>query len=573
MDKRKTKAKSRHKEGSVSKRLTKSYVTILSIMIVCIAISIAALLKVSSDYKFAIENYGFAQGYAGELGIEFNTMTTNLRSLILETDEAEIENIVTAIDENRENIDVYLKKVSDSANTQEEQQLVSEMEEAIGVYRDIRTQVVDLAAANKNTEAYDLLKTDGVQYAEVIKNNIKEVLTINIDKCNETVGSARLLSVIMIIVIVAMAALSVLVGMKLAGSISRSICVPLEEVKNAAEKLKNGNLDIEISFESEDEIGVLAESFRNACEFMRLVIRDTSRILDELASGNFCVTSECLDAYIGEFQSILLNMRGLRDQMNGALMNIQEASNQVAAGSGQMAESAQSLAEGATEQAGAVEELMATIENVSAMVDESASNAEKSYKQAQEFAGEAEKSNDAMTELTDAMESINETSQQIGNIIAEIEDIASQTNLLSLNAAIEAARAGEAGKGFAVVADQISKLASESSKSAVNTRELIENSIAEIEKGNQITAKTSEVLKNVVTGVQMLGESARENSSSAAAQAESVKQIAEGIEQISSVVQNNSATAEETSAASEELSAQAESLNEEINKFQLLEQN
>lgn len=558
------------KNESVKKRLKNGYVVILAFMIFCIVVSLGALIKVGADYKFAIQTYGFTQGYVGQLGIEFNAMTTNLRNLILETDEADIEKLIVTLDENREDIDKYLAMVSDAANTEEEYTLIDEMEEALTIYRDIRTQVVDLAAENKNDEAYSLLESEGVKYADVVKDNINQILEINIQKCNETVTSANALSVVMMIVILVLAVLAVGTGMKLSTSISKSICDPLDELKEAAEKLKEGNLDIEIEYQSGDELGVLADSFRGACLFMKEAISDTSSILKEMSVGNFKVRSSNLSVYKGEFAVILESLRALRNQMNDALINIQEASSQVSSGANQMAESAQSLAEGATDQAGAVEELMATIQNVSSMVAESANGSEKAYQQAAEYEVEAGKSSEAMSELTEAMNRINEVSQQIENIIGEIEDIASQTNLLSLNASIEAARAGEAGKGFAVVADQIGKLASDSAQSAVNTRQLIINSIEEIQRGNQITARTSDALAKVVEGIKKLGLVAKETSENAQTQAESMKQIEQGIEQISSVVQNNSAAAEETSATSEELSAQAVSLNGEVSKFQLL---
>ena len=126
-----------------------------------------------------------------------------------------------------------------------------------------------------------------------------------------------------------------------------------------------------------------------------------------------------------------------------------------------------------------------------------------------EYQQQARTSGEEMKGLTDAMQRINETSKQISDIIGEIEDIASQTNLLSLNAAIEAARAGEAGRGFAVVAEQIRKLADDSAQSAVHTRELIETSLQEIEKGNQITDKTAEALQKVVEGIEDLAKSPR----------------------------------------------------------------
>ena len=167
------------------------------------------------------------------------------------------------------------------------------------------------------------------------------------------------------------------------------------------------------------------------------------------------------------------------------------------------------------------------------------------------------------------MNQINQTSSEVANIISEIEDIASQTNLLSLNASIEAARAGEAGKGFAVVADQIGKLASDSASSAANTRQLIENSLREIEIGNEITEKTTKSILTVIEGIQSLAESTRDISDQSMTQAEAMKQLENGIEQIAEVIQSNSAAAQETSATSEELSAQSDSLKELIGQFVL----
>ena len=271
----------------------------------------------------------------------------------------------------------------------------------------------------------------------------------------------------------------------------------------------------------------------------------------------------------GDFKALDVAIVQITDSLSQTLGQIREASEQVALGSAQMAESAQSLAEGATDQAGAVEELTATIQNITEAVVGSSEKADESHRNAEAFEIEAEKSNEDIKSLNQAMERINDTSKEIAKIIAAIEDIASQTNLLSLNASIEAARAGEAGKGFAVVADQIGKLAADSAASAINTKRLIENSIQEIEHGNEITTKATAAIESVIGGIKMLAESTKEISELSVSQADAMKQLEMGVEQIAEVIQSNSAAAEETSATSEELSAQSTSLEDLVGQFKL----
>ena len=166
-----------------------------------------------------------------------------------------------------------------------------------------------------------------------------------------------------------------------------------------------------------------------------------------------------------------------------------------------------------------------------------------SDQQAKQYAGEADQSKNQMQSMIDTMSRINESSNKIGNIITDIENIASQTNLLSLNASIEAARAGEAGRGFAVVAEQIRQLAEQSTQSAVDTRELIEASLKEIEEGNQAVERVSTSLEEVIDGIKQIAETSKRLSDNSKDQAEAMKQAEEGVNQISEVVQSNSATA------------------------------
>lgn len=302
---------------------------------------------------------------------------------------------------------------------------------------------------------------------------------------------------------------------------------------------------------------------------LNLIISDLSRLMSLMADGNFAISTEIEDKYVGEFVELLESVRNMNRKMNSTLRHVEESAEQVTAGSENLAQSAQDLAEGATEQAGAVEQLQATMSTITEQVADTVNNLNDTSRKAESYAKSADSSKTDMRELMDAMQRISETSKKIENIIFDIESIASQTNLLSLNAAIEAARAGEAGKGFAVVAEQIRMLADESAKSAVDTRTLIEGAINEIEEGNQVAQKAADSMEAVVQGINDISDTSKMLSENSNQQIAALREAEKGVEQISEVVQSNSAASEECSATSEELSAQAEAMNEMIAQFVL----
>lgn len=354
-----------------------------------------------------------------------------------------------------------------------------------------------------------------------------------------------------------------------AKSLAVAIVNPIREVQSAIQKLKEGDFDIEVNYVSQDEFGELADDLRGACGQMREVVEDAGYVLGEMADGRFDVSSKAEESYVGEFKALISAIDTIKSQLGDTLHQIKETSERVMHGSEQLSGSAATLAEGATNQAGAVQELTANVQNITNISEESAASAVKAAETAKAAVDDAAKSREDFEQLTEAMNRITETSREIENIIVAIEDIASQTNLLSLNASIEAARAGEAGRGFAVVADQIGKLATDSAQSAVMTRELISKSLVEVDTGNRIVSGTMQSIEGVLANISTFADMASGAAEASKEQANMLKQIEGGLTQISAVVQNNTATAQETSAVSEELATQSVGLEEMVSKFVL----
>ena len=478
---------------------------------------------------------------------------TKLESQIQDTD-AKLEAIMSANSKAQKGRDDY-----DVANAAWEK------------YRGASDEILQLSREGKQQEASKLMT--GEVYEDY--KSFSKKLTILCGKFQVELDQAKTMAnvctVIIFIVIVA-AGLAIAVVTTLIGRIiTNSITEPVEQIEAAVASLRKGELsNVEmLTYESEDEFGDTIRNLKEAMGILADYVSEISVEVKAIAQGDLTRNGDDITDFLGDFSELKTSLLYILKRFNSTLTEISNLAEQVSSNSSEVENASKSLADGATEQAGVIEELNATIDTVVDMAEDTAKETQNASARVKASANKANEEKEKMNELLTEMEHITEISKEIGNIITDIEDIASQTNLLSLNASIEAARAGEAGKGFAVVADQIGKLAADSAKSAVNTRELIDKTLVEIEKGNTITRTTAESFNQIIEDMKSFAELAENTMEKANSQAESLEQIGQGIEQLSGVVQGNAASSEENTAISINLAEGAAKMHDRVNIFKL----
>lgn len=560
-------------KNPIRKRLSKGFSLITRVCCIALVLCDIAIFAMSSLYEHGMSNYGFSQGDIGKAMVTFSEARSSLRAVISYKSTTEINSEKKEYQTKKQLFDTYLSEVEKSMVTKEGKESYANIVSKLDDYWNMSDSILKIASTsdpaaceNAQKQEYEVL---GPKYDELY-NDMKELMNLNVNMGDDLEDILFVIKIVLGVLVLVIIGGSIITSKRIGAKIADQIEKPIADLAERLKRFSQGDLDSPFPEQNnEDEVAFMNDVAKEMAANLNLIISDLSRLMSLMADGNFAISTEMEDKYVGEFVELLESIRNMNRKMNSTLRHVEESAEQVTAGSENLAQSAQDLAEGATEQAGAVEQLQATMSTITEQVADTVNNLNDTSRKAESYAKSADSSKTDMRELMDAMQRISETSKKIENIISEIESIASQTNLLSLNAAIEAARAGEAGKGFAVVAEQIRMLADESAKSAVDTRTLIEGAINEIEEGNQVAQKAADSMEAVVQGINDISDTSKMLSENSNQQIAALREAEKGVEQISEVVQSNSAASEECSATSEELSAQAEAMNEMTAQFVL----
>ncbi|MCI8740536.1 MAG: HAMP domain-containing protein [Oscillibacter sp.] len=351
---------------------------------------------------------------------------------------------------------------------------------------------------------------------------------------------------------------------------ARSISHPVQCVTDRMVALSNGDLHTEVPpVGTGDELEVMTQTLDATLASINRYISDIQQVLTHIADGDLR-TGPQVD-YKGDFVLIRGSLRTIAQSMNETLLGFHSAADRLTAMAEQLNGQSAQLHQASLEQNQSAEELVHEVTHVKEQLVDVAESSDQTRSQTEEIIRRIRSANEQMDALSSAMDDISANAQQITKIAKDIEDIAFQTNILSLNASVEAARAGAAGKGFAVVANEVKQLAAKSAEAAQSATEIVNNTKAIIQTGVVLTADTAGSLRAISGVSAQISTISDQLAAAVQGQELALSVMEERIATISAITDRNLQNAGETERSSGSLAKEAEALQSQVQKFILKE--
>ncbi|WP_075790730.1 methyl-accepting chemotaxis protein [Massilia putida] len=507
----------------IGHRLGAGFGTLIVLMIVITGISALQLWQSNGRLGVIVKERYPATVLVNTIKADLTDMVGNMRNILVVNDVAASQTQLSLMQQSGEFVEENSVKLAAMMNgSDEERQHIANLNRKRADFNELRGRFVMMVKEGQLAPAKDLMLSQIQPFAESYVAAVDSLIQYQGKQAEAAGEHAAAATAVSLKIMAAIALAASVIGVALSILVTRGITRPLNDAVALAGKVANGDLSVDITVRSTDEIGALMLSLKNMNGSLASIVGDVRAGTDSIAT----------------------------------------ASVEIALGTAQLSERTEQQADSLHATSTAVDELNATVR-------QNAGNAELANQLGTNAVATALKGGAVVSQVVSTMNLIKESSRRIGDITGVIDSIAFQTNILALNAAVEAARAGEQGRGFAVVAAEVRNLAHRSADAAREIKGLIVDSVGRVDTGHELVEQAGTTMTEIQDAVQKVTAIVAQISAATLAQSTGINAVTEAVAQMDDMTQQNSALVEEAMASTEALRDQAAALASAVSVFKL----